>query len=82
VLTMDPELQKRAVQDFADRPDEMKCAVSYAAAAPAIDFSCPFVRTKVCRVSGDAMKMAEKAGPEAATRLKSDLRNRYGCPLQ
>jgi protein O-mannosyl-transferase len=51
LLTSDPGLQRKLVADYADRPDEGKCAISYAQATPAIDFSCASVRKLACSVS-------------------------------
>jgi tetratricopeptide (TPR) repeat protein len=63
LLTSNKSLEQRLVADYADRPDEAKCAISYAEATPALDFSCGVVRKLACSVPG----------------LKSDLTAKYGC---
>jgi len=63
LLTSNKSLEQRLVADYADRPDETKCAISFAEAAPAINFSCGIVRKLACSVRG----------------LKSDLAAKYGC---
>jgi hypothetical protein len=63
LLTSNKSLEQRLVAEYADRPDEAKCAISFAEAAPAINFSCGIVRKLACSVSG----------------LKSDLAAKYGC---
>jgi hypothetical protein len=63
LLTSNKTLEQRLAADYADRPDEAKCAISYAEAEPAIDFSCGIVRKLACSVSG----------------LKKELAAKYGC---
>ena len=63
LLTSNKSLEQKLVADYAERPDEAKCAISYAAATPALDFSCGIVRQLACSVSG----------------LKRDLAAKYGC---
>lgn len=79
LITSESDLQKKMVEDYAYRPEEMKCAISFDGPAPAINFSCPLVKAEACSVSGEAMKIAAKAGPETAARLKNDLATKYGC---
>jgi hypothetical protein len=80
LLTSDHDLQLKMIADYSDRPDERKCAISYAQAAPQIDFSCPVVREQACSVSGEVMQVAMKAGGrDMAARLKNELAAKYGC---
>ena len=61
LLTSNPELQRKLMTDYADHPDEIQCAISYAEAAPRIDFSCAIVRQQVCSVSGEVIRLGMKA---------------------
>jgi hypothetical protein len=85
LLTSGPALQRKLVEDYADRPgltgDGKQCAISYAKLAPEIDFSCPVVRQLACSVSGDAISVALKAdGGDVAARLRNEWAAKYGCP--
>jgi tetratricopeptide (TPR) repeat protein len=51
LLTSNPRLQGKLVAEYSDRPDEAKCAISFAGATPALDFSCGVVRKLACSVS-------------------------------
>ena len=80
LLTSNPELQRKLMTDYADHPDESQCAISYAEAAPRIDFSCAIVRQQVCSVSGEVIRLGMKAGGrDQAQRLKNELTSKYGC---
>jgi hypothetical protein len=63
LLTSNKSLERRLVAEYADRPDEAKCAISYAEATPALDFSCAIVRKLACSI------------PD----LESDLAAKFGC---
>ena len=81
LITSNPALQRRLVAEYADDPGAAKCAISYAEAAPQIDFSCEIVRKQVCSVSGEVVRLAQKAGePEKAAQLRNELAAKYGCP--
>jgi tetratricopeptide (TPR) repeat protein len=80
LFTSNKSLEQRLVADYADRPTDAKCAISYAEATPALDFSCGIVRTQVCSVSGEVVRLALKArGRDAAMRLKNELAAKHGC---
>jgi tetratricopeptide (TPR) repeat protein len=81
LLTSDPGLQRRLVAEYADAPEEGKCAISYAEAAPAINSSCGIVRKLACSVSGEVVRLGLKAGGrDRAARLGNELAAKYGCP--
>jgi protein O-mannosyl-transferase len=81
LLTSDPGLQSRLVADYADDAEERKCAISYAEAKPAVNFSCGIVRKLACSVSAEVVRMGLKAGGrDKAARLRNELAAQYGCP--
>jgi len=81
LLTSGSTLQRKLVEDYADRPDGKECAISYAKLAPEVDLSCAVVRRLACSVSGDAIRIALKAGGgDVAARLRNEWATKYGCP--
>jgi protein O-mannosyl-transferase len=72
LVTSDPSLQRALVAGYADDPEESKCAISYAEAVPAINFSCGMVHKQVCSV-------LNAGGRDTGARLKNELEMKYGC---
>jgi protein O-mannosyl-transferase len=80
LLTADSRLQQELVAEYSDRPDELKCAVSFAKAAPALDPSCGIVRKLACSVSGEVIRTGLKSGgQDLAARLTKEIEVKYGC---
>lgn len=80
LLSSNPVLNRKLLADYADRPDESKCAISFAQAAPQIDPSCGVVRKLACSVSDDAVRLALLGGgPDTANSLRKGLAAKYGC---
>jgi hypothetical protein len=80
LITSDHRLQRKLIADYADRPEDRGCAISYARAAPEVNFSCPAVHKQVCSVSADVIRLGLKAfGRETAERLKNEFGVKFGC---